>query len=1374
MGAGALAFYREYSKETQAEALSACKELRSGRLRLNGVLSSTIFSNGKNAGSGTAWAEIWTYFGELLVPIAYYLSRQPIDELTPDAYRKVQSDVFHFAGSSSRLIFDGLDGYLKNEGDTEALGRKILADVIKTVDRVRRESERTLETGCRIAVDGSPLTQAEVTSSKNALEVLRWRLLGRVGSVLGLAQTPDPGFEDMRFQGDDAKFLWAKGVLFDRLPVERIPAFMLAAKALALNLMPGSPLSATFDDDDPFSLLEGEGALPPSLAKKFTERSQFLLEYRDDVARKFNYDQTGILDPGTTELDRIAFEYIFNKHEKRSFLVLAPTSSGKSRLGQLALCQAVAARKSQGLFGNAIIIVPTKALVNQVAKELRDITGTEAEHWEILEGSRDYPQYDDRIRTSRFDIAVIIPEKLSSLLRIGMSLEECPVIVIDEMQHIVDGSRGQQLELLLMDLFQTYKYVRWVGLSASLSENTQRLLMQWFTANGVDIPPPITAIYRPVPLVVRAIDDNNRITNETHIPGKVLHSSATLTAQDKSIQNIADADLRRTGVLFKRTVSLVVELLEDHVEDGRLDVSSVPSILVFVSGRKLAENLTDVLRLVLPDALGLGRLDEEAVPYIGGRFARLKQHPDHRSPEMMSEELQMLPPGRLRTAVSQAVTSGIGFHSATLDATAREIVEEAFRQGFVRLLVATDTLKLGVNLPSDIVINADLVLNAANNRKALLDKDGVIQRLGRAGRLGLTTGRGIGYLVTPETFPPTQRSAPYFDVSVEARVGLAGSREATDKAVFSAVTKLPKVFDYYLSHWSGGAEYIPPSNDSWLHRVLLHTMVKERDLSIDALELEAQAMGVHSKSFVGLTGTASPKDTLPRLQQAGAIEIGEDNIARITDRGRAVGMNALEIEDVQVIADVASAAQKGAGPLTLLYIACLSKKGRGFTFQMQCHQKASLDTRHAVLELARKSRNLVRSKNPRYLRSFETDVEDVFGRGREADGLRTLLSGDIPTSSISPDQLTALWRATVLLRWWGCAPFRTLESAVEGKDSRVDETDLKSLAEGVSYMLGAASDLLGVSAEDMTFRSLQLFSQEIEIGLPLALSVLVRMNHRAMKRERILGLVPYLEDPEVKWDSLQELLRSFLTTSAGMPKRASSEWKSLDEEILDEVDEYLRESDEIRAKFAYALPAKWVSHRMPAGSSTSLDDHLKQIAAGYGALVIEKLLTCFDVQVNRRGNELTVTFPAGHGGAATSTVLVVPEETVSHEFIDRVLKKITSDQNVMIMATQGVTHGVLHRSKVLSDRCAVVDPSLFLEMLARVHERNLLTVEDEFEIDAADFDLETATQDLERMFINNAPVLSRSDLENRLVFHAVVKTVGLDPYLADELQGDVV
>lgn len=1373
MGAGPLAFYREYSKETQAKALTACKELRTGRLRLNGVLSSTIFAHGKNGGSGTAWAEIWTYFGELLVPIAYYLSRQPINELTPDAYRKVQSEVFHFAGSSSRLIFDGLDGYLKNEGDTEALGRKILADVIKTVDRVCRESERTLETGCRIAVDGSSLTQAEVTSSKNALEVLRWCLLGRVGWVLGLAQTPAPGFEDMRFKGDDAKFLWAKGVLSDRIPVERIPAFMLAAKALALNLMPGSPLSATFDDDDPFSLLEGEGALPPGLAKKFTERSNFLLEYRDDVARKFNYDQTGILDPGTTELDRIAFEYIFNKHEKRSFLVLAPTSSGKSRLGQLALCQTVAARRSQDLFGNAIIIVPTKALVNQIAKELQaTVKGTEAEHWEILEGSRDYPQNDDRIRTSRFDIAVIIPEKLSSLMRIGMSLEECPVIVIDEMQHIVDGSRGQQLELLLMDLFQTYKYVRWVGLSASLSKNTQNLLMQWFAANGVDIPP-ITAIYRPVPLVVRAIDDKNRITNETHIPGNAFHSPVTLSAQDKSIQNIADQDLRRTGVLFKRTVSLVVELLEDHVEDGHLDISSVPSILVFVSGRKLAENLTDVLRLVLPDALGLGRLDEEAVPYIDGRFARLKQHPDHSHPEKMSEELQMLPPGRLRTVVSQAVASGIGFHSATLDATSREIVEEAFRQGFIRLLVATDTLKLGVNLPSDIVINADLVLNASNNRKALLDKDGVIQRLGRAGRLGLTTGRGIGYLVTPETFPPTQRSAPYFDVSVEARVGLAGSREATDKAVFSAVTKLPKVFDYYLSHWSGGAEYTPPSNDSWLHRVLLHTMVKERDLSIDVLELEAQAMGVHSKSFVGLSGTASPTDILPRLQQSGAIDIGEDNIARITDRGRAVGMNALEIGDIQVIADLASAAQKGAGPLTLLYIACLSKMGRGFTFQMQCHQKTPLDTRHAVLELARKSLNLVRSKTPRYLRSFETDVEDVFGRGKEADGLRTLLNGDIPTSAISPEQLTALWRATVLLRWWGCAPFRTLEGAVEGKDSRIDETDLKSLAEGVSYMMGAASDLLGVSAEDMTFRSLQLFSQEIEIGLPLALSVLVRMNHRAMKRERILGLVPYLEDPKVKWDTLQELLQSFLTTSAGMPKRASSEWKSLDEKILNEVDEYLRESDEIRAKFAYALPGKLVNYRMPTDSSTSLDQHLKQTAAGYGALVLKKLLVCFDVQISRLGNDLTVTFPAGDGEPATSTVIVVPEETVSHEFIDRVLKKITSDQNVMIMATQGVTHGVLHRSKVLSDRCAVVDPSLFLEMLARVHERNLLTVEDQFDIDAADFDLETATQDLERMFINNAPVLSRSDLENRLVFHSVVKTVGLDPYLAEELQGDV-
>ena len=83
----------------------------------------------------------------------------------------------------------------------------------------------------------------------------------------------------------------------------------------------------------------------------------------------------------------------------------------------------------------------------------------------------------------------------------------------------------------------------------------------------------------------------------------------------------------------------------------------------------------------------------------------------------------------------ECTSFGISFHHAGLQLFQRELIENAFIDKKIKVIVSTPTLEQGVNLPSNVVIVSDVVRWNSNDRcYDPLPVNSVINMMGRAGR----------------------------------------------------------------------------------------------------------------------------------------------------------------------------------------------------------------------------------------------------------------------------------------------------------------------------------------------------------------------------------------------------------------------------------------------------------------------------------------------------------------------------------------------------------------------------------------------------------------------------------------------------------------
>lgn len=273
------------------------------------------------------------------------------------------------------------------------------------------------------------------------------------------------------------------------------------------------------------------------------------------------------------------------------------------------------------------------------------------------------------------DIIVATSEKVDSMIRNDATwVDDLDCLVADEVHLIDDASRGPTLEVTLAKLRSVNRDLQVVSLSATIAN--PEAIADWLDAHLIE------SDWRPVDLRMGV-----------HF-GNAVHFD-----DGKQASVPVDRGERQESAIVRDTLA----------DDG--------STLMFVNSRRRAEAAAD-------------RLTEVVWPFLDST--------QRRQLEEIADELRETSDTDTVAKLADLVEQGSAFHHAGLATAQRSLVESAFRDRALGVVVATPTLAAGVNTPSRRVVVRDWKrYDATAGGMRPLSTLEVHQMMGRAGRPGL-------------------------------------------------------------------------------------------------------------------------------------------------------------------------------------------------------------------------------------------------------------------------------------------------------------------------------------------------------------------------------------------------------------------------------------------------------------------------------------------------------------------------------------------------------------------------------------------------------------------------------------------------------------
>ena len=390
-------------------------------------------------------------------------------------------------------------------------------------------------------------------------------------------------------------------------------------------------------------------------------------------------------------LDAFQREAIDELDDGRSVLVSAPTGAGKTVVAEHAVSLALERD------GRAFYTTPIKALSNQKYLDLAQELGSE--NVGLLTG--------DNSINGAAPVVVMTTEVLRNMLYAGAPLEDLHYVVLDEVHYLQDAYRGPVWEEVII---HAPPHVRMVCLSATVSNADE--LAEWLTeVRGPTAS--VRATRRPVELrnlylVGDRAQDRLHVL-PTLVDGKPNPEGDRFDSDRVGRNRGRGRRPRRRYYAPRRTE--VIDLLE-----GR-DI--LPAIY-FIFSRAGCDDAVAGCR-----SAGIALTTQE-------ERARISAIVDERTSALDDAELAALD----AATWAEGLASGVAAHHAGMVPVFREITEACFAAGLVKVVFATETLALGINMPARTVVIERLRKFTGERHEDLTPLE-YTQLTGRAGRRGI-------------------------------------------------------------------------------------------------------------------------------------------------------------------------------------------------------------------------------------------------------------------------------------------------------------------------------------------------------------------------------------------------------------------------------------------------------------------------------------------------------------------------------------------------------------------------------------------------------------------------------------------------------------
>nr|CAG8525023.1 7099_t:CDS:10 [Entrophospora candida] len=475
-------------------------------------------------------------------------------------------------------------------------------------------------------------------------------------------------------------------------------------------------LADTFQEESTRTVAFVPGFMPED---QLPEARDVILSHqvRHQVAIPPNYDYIPLSQHVSPEEPAKVFPFELDPFQKvaiqciersESILVSAHTSAGKTAVAEYAIAQAL--KKGE----RVIYTSPIKALSNQKYRELESFFGDVG----LITG-------DVSIKPDASCLVMTTEILLTMLYRGNEMMHEVSWVIFDEIHYMKDQVRGVVWEETIILLSNK---IHFVFLSATIPNAME--FAEWICKIHAQPCHVVYTDFRPTPLqhyifpcggdgILMIADEEGNFQEENFRKATgMLDVDANVEYFDyKGKKTIIPSGKEKSDIY--KIVSMVMEKVYDPV-------------IIFTFGRRECENLAmqvnhldltgdeekDLIQQVFDNALSMLPDDDQDLSQIGNMLPFLRR--------------------------------GIAIHHSGLLPFLKEVVELLFQEGLIKILFATETFSMGLNMPARTVVFSDIKKFDGQ----CLTSGEYIQMSGRAGRRGLDS-RGIVIIMAKEKLEPS-------------------------------------------------------------------------------------------------------------------------------------------------------------------------------------------------------------------------------------------------------------------------------------------------------------------------------------------------------------------------------------------------------------------------------------------------------------------------------------------------------------------------------------------------------------------------------------------------------------------------------------------